>query len=128
MRYATTFFKGPCHLLTFLLARNERARSLYDRLYDDRLVVSTTKMVDLHTLYCTQSHMDLDAVADYVARPRTLSVDRLHCVSDLPVVVRYRGRNFVLDGHHRLASKMVVGMRRAKVYFWDLDTMLKEGN
>jgi hypothetical protein len=97
-------------------------------MYDDRLAISTTRIVDLASLYCTQSHVDLDAVADYVAQPRLLSVDRLHCVSDLPVVVCFRSKHFVLDGHHRLISKMVQGITRAKVYFWDLDTMLKEGN
>jgi hypothetical protein len=127
VRHAETFFRGPYLTLSRLLARNTWASTLYDRLYNDRLCVSTTKLVNLRTLYCSQSHVDLEAVADYVARPRTLSVDRLHCVSDLPVVVCYRGRNFVLDGHHRLASKMIVGMTRAKVYFWDLDALLKEG-
>lgn len=125
---ADTLFLGPCRLLGILLSHSKRALRLYNRLYEDRLVVSTTRMVRLDTLYCSQAHVSGDAVAGYVAKPRLLSVDRLHCVSDLPVVVRYRGKDFVLDGHHRLAAKMVRGMVRAKVYFWDLDTMLKEGN
>lgn len=121
---ADTLFLGPCSLLGQLLALDNKARRLYERLYDDRLVVSSTRLVRLDTLYCTQAHVDRDAIADYVAQPRTLSVDRLHCVSDLPVVLRYRSKHFVPDGHHRLAAKIVQGMRHAKVYYWDLDALL----
>lgn len=121
---ADHIFLGPCRLLVTLLRANKRAERLYDKLYNDRLVVSTTRMVDLQALYCTQMYLDRDAIAEYVAQPRTLSIDRLFCVSDLPVVVRFRSRLFVLDGHHRLAAKMIQGQRRAKVYFWDLDAML----
>lgn len=125
MRNAEAFFRGPCRLLGRLLARNTVARKLHDRLYDDRLVVSTVKMVDLYTLYCTQTHVDPNAIAAYIAQPRVLSVDRLYCVSDLPVVLLYRGKLFILDGHHRLAAKKIQGMRRAKAYFWDLDALLQ---
>lgn len=124
MILATTFFKGPCGLLVKLLARDDRARRLFDKLYDDRLVVSTTRMVLLASLRCTQSHMDGDAIAEYIAQPRLLSVDRLHCVSDLPVVVSYKSQLFIIDGHHRLGAKKVQGLLRAKVYFWDLDALL----
>lgn len=124
MIHAETFFRGPCRLLGSLLASSTRAEKLYDRLFHDRLVVSTTRLVRLDTLYCSQSHVDGQAIAEYVAQPRLLSVDRLHCVSDLPVVMCYKGKHFVLDGHHRLASKKVQGMLRAKVYFWDLDALL----
>lgn len=121
---AETIFLGPSSSLWMLLAVNKAASRLYNRLYDDRLVVSTTRMVELATLRCTQRHMDEGAVAEYVAKPRTLSVDRYECVSDLPVVIRFRGKYFVLDGHHRLASKIVRGQSRAKVYLWDFDTLL----
>lgn len=122
---AETFFKGPHSLLDELLAADRKALRLYNRLYEDRLVCSTTAMVDLASLYCTQGYMDPDAVAEYVAQPRTLSVDRLHCVSDLPVVVAYAGALFVLDGHHRLASKKVCGLGRAKVYLWNLNALME---
>lgn len=121
---ANHIFLGPCSLMWQLFALNKRAYRLYERLYNDRLVVSTTRMVDLQALYCTQQYLDRDAIAEYVAQPRTLSIDRLYCVSDLPVVVRFRSKLFVLDGHHRLAAKIIQGQRRAKVYFWDLDAML----
>lgn len=121
---ACTIFLGPCGLLMRLLGTDKRACRLYDRLNSDKLVVSSTKLVQLDTLYCTQQHIDGEEIATYVAHPRLLSVDRLQCVSDLPVVLRYKGKCFVLDGHHRLAAKLVQGVARSRVYFWDLDALL----
>lgn len=121
---AETIFLGSCRSLWILLGLNKAASRMYEKVYKDRLTVSTTRMLELHSLCCTQATLDGDAVVRYVAQPRMFSVDNQQCVSDLPVVLRYKGRDFVLDGHHRLASKIIRGQHKAKVYFWDLDAML----
>lgn len=111
-------------MLWWYLGQNYKAHTLYHKLFKDDIPCGSTRMVRLHNLYCTQSHVDGDAVAEYVAHPRKLSVDQHGCVADLSTVVRYRGRDFAIDGHHRLIAKMIRGVMRVEVYFWDLDAML----
>lgn len=118
-------FLGYERLLDNLLARDKKAYRFYTLLNDGKLVDATVKLVSLDSLYCTQSRVDEEAIEEYLSNPRKISIDRQHCVADLPLVMNYTSKHFVLDGHHRFASKKLRGMHRAKTYYWDLDWYLR---
>lgn len=119
-------FLGHDRLLDSLLRKNRKADRIYRKLNDGVLVDATTKLVLLDSLYCTQTSLDPEAIEKYIQQPSAVSVDLHYCIADLPIVLNFTSRHFVLDGHHRFAGKKLRGMRRAKTYYWDLDRYLRE--
>lgn len=87
------------------------------------LPIATLRIADLTG---TQPHVVASAVEEYIRNPtRLASVDGLGRASDLPVVMRFDGKVYLLDGHHRTAAQHLLGEERIGVRLIDLDAVPK---
>lgn len=80
--------------------------------------------VEMDSLYHTQFWVVRSAVRDYVKdlnKPSTYMDDR---PSMRPLVARFQGRHYILNGHHRLSALKFRGGSRARVHLMDLDAKL----
>lgn len=74
--------------------------------------------VKLSTLLATQPGVKRETVRRFVDNPDTVPAghrDLTGRLSDRPIIARHRGDHYILDGHHRLASKMLLGYETAMV-------------
>lgn len=94
----------------------------------DAAPVASVPLASLHGIQHTVARA---RVEQYVRNPRlqrrgTRSPDHGGLV-DLPIVVRYRGVNYVHDGHHRATADFYRGGRLLECRFVDLDALLARG-
>jgi hypothetical protein len=71
------------------------------------------KTVNLHELHATQDRV-LTAKVEAIRRAGAPA-------GKLPVVVRHQGKQYIADGHHRLAADWLSGERQADVRYKDLE-------
>lgn len=60
-----------------------------------------------------------------VINPDFVAAAARHTPDDMPRVYRYRGKNYVMDGNHRLAATAGTGVDSAQVRVYDLDARLR---
>ena len=75
----------------------------------------TVRLADLRA---TQEDVERACVALHLRQPQIVSRSAR---DDKPLVARYRGQLYILDGHHRLTALRLKGRRTARVRFVDLD-------
>jgi hypothetical protein len=98
----------------------------YSRLYDKAMEMKTEaqlrKIALSSDLRTTQGSLDRGIVEKYIRAPSTNKLP--------PLVVRYNGQDWIVDGHHRLTADMLLGKGTAEVRYIDLDngmSALKDG-
>jgi hypothetical protein len=72
-----------------------------------------TKEVDLAGLHAMQDRVD----------PKKVQAITDKGTKKLPVVVRHSGKDFIADGHHRLAADWLAGKDTAQVHYKDLEAV-----
>jgi hypothetical protein len=79
--------------------------------------------VRLDSLHATQRDVTRTVVALHIQQPQIVPVGSTSRVGpiDKPVVARYRGKLYIIDGHHRLTGLKLKGKTYARVRFVDLD-------
>lgn len=80
--------------------------------------------VKVGSLYKTQPHLDPEAVKRYITKPDSISIDNTGKLNDLPRVVRFQGKEYLLDGHHRAAAQKYLGETDIDVRLIDIDAAL----
>lgn len=92
---------------------------------------ASIETVALHGLYAIQHTVGLDRLAHYALEPK-LAEGRTHesigTPTDLPIVVQFRGRRYIHDGHHRMTMAWHAGCGSAKVRLIDLDAAAKKSS
>lgn len=85
---------------------------LHNLMYSGATVsVDDEAFVALKDLIPTQKYLNQSQVNDYM-RPRRFD--------DMPIVATYKGKTYVIDGHHRVAASILRGDDKIKVVKYNL--------
>lgn len=92
--------------------------------YRQRRPFATLVRVRLDSLHATQRDVTRADVAMHIQQPQIVPTGLTFrgVLTDKPVVARYKGKLYIIDGHHRLTGLKLKGKTYARVRFVDLDT------
>lgn len=80
--------------------------------------------VKMTTVWHTQPTVERSRVEYFIANPDKVGgTSDNGSTSDLPVAVRFKGRNYLVDGHHRAVAHKLLGDAELEVRVFDLDAV-----
>jgi hypothetical protein len=82
------------------------------------------KTVSLEGLHAIQHSVKAKHVADYIDHPNLMPEDAQHNAAkvpvDVPTIIRYAGKSFLWDGHHRSVAQWLLGAKSIEARVVDL--------
>lgn len=87
--------------------KNKMQNKLHNMMYSGGVeTVNANVSMNLNDLIPTQSKVWSSHVSKYIKSSGN---------DEAPIVATYKGKNYIIDGHHRLAADILTGKKTAKV-------------
>lgn len=87
------------------------------------------RVIPLKDLHAIQHSVKPRQVANYIKHPNQIPQGQRHPehggLVDIPIVMQYKNRRYIHDGHHRLTAAHLMGERHHVARLVNLDTMVK---
>jgi hypothetical protein len=87
------------------------------------------KAVPIAGLHAIQHSVKAEKVKEYIDHPNAIPEGQRHPthrgVIDTPIIINYKGKRYIHDGHHRTVGEMLLGKKDIMARYVDLDTVKK---
>jgi hypothetical protein len=87
------------------------------------------RSIPIAGLHAIQHSVKADRVQEYIDHPNIVPEGQRHPVHrgvvDVPIIIQYKGKRYIHDGHHRTTGEMLLGKKDILARFVDLDSVKK---
>lgn len=109
--------------------KNEYKKDFSNQEINQAIANAPKRSIPIEGIHAIQHSVKDDRVKEYIDYPHVIPEGQRHPVHrgivDVPIVIHYKGKKYLHDGHHRTTAEMLLGKKEVLGRWVDLDNVKK---